>query len=104
MARAALEARIGRIAGARVVGLAPLSGGCVGDVFRADLASGARVVVKAGGGGSRLDVEGDMLRALARADLPVPKVIFAARFPSSSMPRMRALVTISPPCSRIASA
>lgn len=78
MARAALEARIGQVAAARVVGLAPLSGGCVGDVFRADLASGARVAVKAGGGGSRLDVEGDMLRALARADLPVPKVIFAA--------------------------
>jgi len=78
MARAALEARIGQVAGARVVGLASLSGGCVGDVFRADLASGARVAVKAGGQGSRLDVEGDMLRALARADFPVPKVIFAA--------------------------
>jgi fructosamine-3-kinase len=77
MARAALEARIAEAAGARVLALRPLSGGCVGDVFRADLASGSRVVVKAGEGGSRLDVEGDMLTTLARAGLPVPAVIFA---------------------------
>lgn len=78
MARAALEARIAEAAGARVLGLQPLSGGCVGDVFRADLASGDRVVVKAGEAGSRLDVEGDMLNALARAGLPVPAVVYAA--------------------------
>ncbi|MSO85668.1 MAG: fructosamine kinase [Rhodospirillales bacterium] len=73
-----LEARIAEVAGARVLGLRPLSGGCVGGVFRADLASGVRVVVKAGEAGSRLDIEGDMLGALARAGLPVPAVIFAA--------------------------
>jgi len=78
MARAALESRIAEVAGARVIGLSPLSGGCVGDVFRVDLASGVRVVVKAGSGGSRLDLEGDMLRALERTGLPVPKVVFAA--------------------------
>ena len=78
MVRAALEARIAEAAGARVLALQPLSGGCVGDVFRADLASGDRVVVKAGETGSRLDIEGDMLNALARAGLPVPAVIFAA--------------------------
>lgn len=77
MVRAALEERIAEVAGARVLRLRPLSGGCVGDVFRADLASGARVVVKAGEAGSRLDIEGDMLNALARAGLPVPAVIFA---------------------------
>ncbi|MCC7016909.1 MAG: fructosamine kinase family protein [Rhodospirillales bacterium] len=74
---AVLEARIAEVAGAGVLGLRPLSGGCVGDVLRADLASGNRVVVKAGERGSRLDVEGDMLKALARANLPVPAVIFA---------------------------
>ena len=73
-----LEARVAEVAGARVLGLSPLSGGCVGDVFRADLASGVRVVVKAGETGSRLDIEGDMLNALARAGLPVPAVIHAA--------------------------
>lgn len=78
MARAALEARIAEAAGARVLGLQPLSGGCVGDVFSADLASGDRVVVKTGEAGSRLDVEGDMLNALARAGLPVPAVVYAA--------------------------
>ena len=73
-----LEARVAEVAGARVLGLSPLSGGCVGDVFRADLASGVRVVVKAGETGSRLDIEGDMLNALARVGLPVPAVIHAA--------------------------
>ncbi len=73
-----LETRIAEAAGARVVGLKPLSGGCVGDVFRADLASGAKVAVKAGAKGGRLDVEGDMLAALARVHFPVPAVIFAA--------------------------
>ncbi len=73
-----LEARIAEAAGARVVGLRSLSGGCVGDVFRAELASGAKVAVKAGAKGGRLDVEGDMLTALARVHFPVPKVLFAA--------------------------
>jgi fructosamine-3-kinase len=74
---APLEARIAEVAGARVLRLVSLSGGCVGDVFRADLASGARVAVKAGQRGSRLDLEGEMLTALARANLPVPAVVFA---------------------------
>ena len=77
MVRQALEDRIAAAAGARVLALRPLSGGCVGEVFRADLASGARVVVKAGEAESRLDIEGDMLRYLAEAAFPVPKVIFA---------------------------
>lgn len=72
-----LEARIAEAAGTRVAGLRPLSGGCVGDVYRADLASGTRVAVKAGAKGSRLDLEGEMLAALAGAGLPVPAVLFA---------------------------
>lgn len=75
---AVLEERIAVALGASVRCLAPLSGGCVGDVFRADLSDGRRVVVKAGEAGSRLDLEGWMLRTLADNGLPVPGVIHAA--------------------------
>ncbi len=74
---AALETRIAGALGAGVVRLVPLSGGCVGDVFRADLSDGRRVVVKAGDAGGRLDLEGWMLRTLADNQLPVPGVIHA---------------------------
>lgn len=74
----ALEDRIARALGASVRRLAPLSGGCVGDVFRADLGDGRRVVVKAGDAGSRLDLEGWMLQTLAETGLPVPTVRHAA--------------------------
>ena len=74
----ALEDRIAAALGAPVRRLAPLSGGCVGDVFLADLSDGRRVVVKAGGAGSRLDLEGWMLGALDRENLPVPAVLHAA--------------------------
>ena len=77
MANPELEARVAAAVGARVLDLRPLSGGCVGDVYRARLASGLFVVVKAGEAGSRLDLEGAMLRRLAEAALPVPRVIFA---------------------------
>ena len=75
---AALEDRIAAALGVPVRRLAPLSGGCVGDVFRADLGNGQRVVVKAGQAGSRLDLEGWMLETLAQANLPVPAVLHAA--------------------------
>lgn len=75
---AVLEERIAVALGASVRRLAPLSGGCVGDVFRADLSDGRRVVVKAGEVGGRLDLEGWMLRTLADNRLPVPGVIHAA--------------------------
>lgn len=63
--------------GAEPQGLAPLSGGCVAEVYRADLPGGDRVVVKVGrGGDSNLSVEGFMLEYLAqRTALPVPRVI-----------------------------
>ncbi len=75
---AALEDMIAARLGAAVRRLTPLSGGCVGDVFRADLSDGRHVVVKAGQAGSRLDLEGWMLRHLAEAQLPVPAVRYAA--------------------------
>jgi fructosamine-3-kinase len=55
--------------------LTPLGGGCVAEVWRADLADGSRVVVKRGEG---LKLEAWMLETLAAAsDLPVPKVVHA---------------------------
>ncbi|MBM3564562.1 MAG: fructosamine kinase family protein [Alphaproteobacteria bacterium] len=74
----ALEDRIAAALGATVSRLSPLSGGCVGDVFRADLSDGRRVVVKAGEEGSRLDLEGWMLGRLAAVNFPVPAVLHAA--------------------------
>jgi len=51
----------------------------VGEVYRADMPDGSRVVVKVDASASpRLDVEGEMLRYLAeRSELPVPSVIHA---------------------------
>lgn len=72
-----LVAAISGVTGAPVVGFAPLGGGCVGRVYRVDLADGNSVVAKIGGADSGLAVEGFMLRYLARAGLPVPEVLHA---------------------------
>lgn len=67
--------RLERLLGTTVTRLSRLSGGCVADVVRADLADGRRVVVKAGQPGDGLDLEGWMLTTLAeRSALPVPAV------------------------------
>ncbi len=58
----------------RVVSMAPLSGGCVGDVRAVELDDGERVVAKVDPAG-RLEVEGWMLRYLTTtSELPVPSV------------------------------
>lgn len=62
----------------RVIRATPLSGGCVAEVYRADLADNRPIVVKIGAadGSSRLDREGFMLTYLAqRSALPVPRVL-----------------------------
>lgn len=66
--------------GVGVKSLGALSGGCVGEVYRAALEDGRAVVVKVDSSGApRLDVEGYMLEYLAtRSALPVPKVYHAA--------------------------
>lgn len=69
--RAELRARVEAVAGRRVTAASPLSGGCVGEVWRLDLAGGGRVVAKVGPG---LEPEGWMLRYLA-GRLPVPAVL-----------------------------
>lgn len=73
----AVEDAIARAAGAKPVRLAPLSGGCIGDVYKAALADGRTLVAKIGDVGSGLALEGFMLDYLDRAGLPVPKVVHA---------------------------
>ncbi len=74
--------RIEAALGVRPGGIAPLSGGCVGEVYRVDVGGpggGQRLVVKvAEGSKATLDVEGRMLAYLAeRSTLPVPGVVHA---------------------------
>jgi fructosamine-3-kinase len=61
--------------------LSPLSGGSVGEVYRAVLADNRTVVVKVEcGEHPRLDIEGDMLRYLSdHSTLPVPDVYHSER-------------------------
>ena len=60
----------------KVVDMAPLSGGCIGQVYKAQLQDGTTIVVKADDGPSpKLDIEGRMLQYLAEhSELPVPDV------------------------------
>jgi fructosamine-3-kinase len=74
-----LAAEVEKYWGYPVSELLPLSGGCIGSVYRAEARDGKRAVVKADhGGAARLDVEGQMLNYLAQhSQLPVPKVYCA---------------------------
>ncbi|MEC9373908.1 MAG: fructosamine kinase family protein [Planctomycetota bacterium] len=71
-----IEAAIGR----RPERLSRMGGGCVGDVALAEFGDGERLVVKsASGAGATLDIEGRMLKDLARVGvIPVPRVVFAS--------------------------
>ena len=75
-----LNERIARALGRRPVSIDSLSGGCIGDVYRAIFDGGDSAVLKVDNGGSgQLDTEGFMLRYLSEeTDLPVPKVLFEA--------------------------
>ena len=72
-----LLATIEGITGATVENTSPMSGGCVGEVYRVTLASGRECVAKVGAPGtSGLALEGFMLTYLAEhSPLPVPKVL-----------------------------
>lgn len=74
--RAEIETAVAR----QIIDIAPLSGGCIGQVYRVKLAGGEDVVVKfAEGSQAKLDVEGMMLTYLRQqSDLPVPTVFFSS--------------------------
>ncbi len=60
-----------------VTDIAPLSGGCIGQVYRIGLRDGRRLVAKVDvGSAPRLGIEAYMLRYLAsHSELPVPQVV-----------------------------
>lgn len=73
----ALVEAVAATTGRRPTRLTPLSGGCIAEVYRVDLAGGGAVVVKASTDGG-LDCEAWMLGYLAcETDLPVPAVLHA---------------------------
>ncbi len=75
-----LAGRIEELLGRRPQRSSPLAGGCIAEVFRADLPDGTRVVVKcARDAEPDLSLEAWMLRELRRLSrLPVPEVLAAA--------------------------
>jgi fructosamine-3-kinase len=74
-----LEEEVKRAVGAAVKDVKPLSGGCIGQVYRMDLADGSVVVVKSDDSEQPcLDLEGYMLRYLSEeSDLPTPEVWYS---------------------------
>lgn len=75
-----LKERIAVVTGGEVLRLVALNGGCIGEVWRADLANGRQLAVKhARSGAGTLDIEGEMLDYLAsHSSLPVPAVLHNA--------------------------
>jgi fructosamine-3-kinase len=71
----ALDQLLATCLGSAVLRRETLTGGCIADVYRVELADGRRIVVKHGG--ASLDTEGWMLNYLAKNGLPVPRVIVA---------------------------
>lgn len=75
-----LRAEIEGAVGVAAASIAPLSGGCVGQVYRVSLADGRVLVAKVDESANpALAVEGTMLRTLAElSELPVPAVHFCS--------------------------
>ena len=71
--------RLEHAADARIAETGALTGGCIGEVVRVDLADGTSLVAKTAGADGTLEVEGYMLAYLGEhSDLPVPAVLLAA--------------------------
>ena len=70
---------VARELGTAITAMRPLSGGCIGEVSRIDLADGRRIAAKVDRGSKpRLDIEGYMLRYLREhSALPVPEVLWS---------------------------
>jgi fructosamine-3-kinase len=66
--------------GERMLSVRPLGGGCIGDVYRAELGEGTPLVAKVDREGeSHLEREAYMLRYLReKSDLPVPEVYYGS--------------------------
>ena len=71
--------RIETAVSSKITSMTPLSGGCIGEIYKVGLENGRFVVAKmAAGGHGRLDIEGEMLRYLAtQSTLPVPEVLLS---------------------------
>ena len=70
--------KIEKITKRAVRALKPLSGGCVGDVYRVQMENDPDLVAKVGDAGSGLELEGYCLGHLStHGHLPVPDVLFA---------------------------
>jgi fructosamine-3-kinase len=66
--------------GERLLSMRPMGGGCIGEVYEAELADGSTVVAKVDRtGDSHLEREAYMLRYLReKSDLPVPEVFYGS--------------------------
>ncbi len=75
-----LSQRLAKILNQRPHSITPLSGGCVGEVYRVTLPDGRRFVAKVDDSArATLEREGWMLRYLAEhSQLPTPKVVYSA--------------------------
>jgi fructosamine-3-kinase len=72
-----VEDQISAALGLRPMRLSPLQGGCIAEVYRADMPDGSRIVAKVASGRGTLDIDGWMLQYLAqRSRLPVPRVLY----------------------------
>lgn len=74
------SAEIESLLGQRLRAIRALTGGCIGEVYRADLQNGQSIVAKVSDGhGASLDIEAYMLRYLAEhSRLPVPEVLHSS--------------------------
>ena len=81
MAESFLADGVDAALGEKLLSARPLGGGCIGEVYKAELADGSTVVAKVDRGGeANLGREAYMLRYLGeRSELPVPKVYHSSK-------------------------
>src|ERR687896_2269610 len=76
MAERLISDNVEAVLGTRLVRARPMGGGCIGEVYKAELSDGSRAVAKVDRAGeSHLEREAYMPRYLGeKSDLPVPEV------------------------------